>query len=94
MRERIIVITRLVPRDQFRPAYDGLFALAEKWAIKIVIATERVQLLIRPTRCSPDQAVVLYSILTFIERRDFNHRKRTRLGVQLAAETILLQHRL
>ena len=94
MRERIIVITRLVPRDQFRPAYDGLFTLAEKWAIKIVIATERVQLLIRPTRCSPDQAIVLYSILTFVERRDFNHRERARLGVQLAAETILLQHRL
>ena len=40
----------------------------------------------------PDQAIVLDSILTGVERGDLDHRQRTDPRVELAPETVLLQH--
>lgn len=93
-RERIIVETSFVPRYKLSPSDDRLLTFTEKRTFEVAIDAERIELLLGPASGSPDQAIVLYSVLTRVERRDLDHRQRTGLGVELAAKAVLLEHRL
>jgi hypothetical protein len=82
----------LVPRYELGPSDDRLLALTKKRIFEITVGAERIELLFGPACCSPDQAIVLYSIPALVEGRDFDHCQRARLGVELAAKAILLEH--
>lgn len=94
LRECFIVITRLVPRNQFGPPDNSLLAFAEKRTFKVIIGTENVELFFRPACCSPDQAIVPNSVLAFVKCRNLDHGQGAGLGVELATQAILLQNRL
>ncbi|UCF75307.1 MAG: hypothetical protein JSU71_13890 [Betaproteobacteria bacterium] len=92
LRERLVVIAGLVPRDELGPFDHGLLALTEKRTLEIAVGTQSVELLLGPSCRSPNQAIVLYSVAALVERRDFDHCQRTGPRVELAAKTVLLEH--
>lgn len=92
LRERVVIITSLVPRHELGPSDDRLLAFTEKRAFEIAVGTEGIELLLGPACRSPNQAIVPYSIPALVEGRDFDHGQRTGPGVELAAKAVLLEH--
>ena len=90
LRERLVVVARLVPGDELGPSDDRLLAFIEERALEIAVAAEGIELLLGPAGRSPDQAIVLDSVPALVERRDLDHRQRPGPGIELAAEAVLL----
>lgn len=94
LRKCVIVIAGLVPGNELGPSDDRFLALPEERAFRVAVPAENVKLLFGPACRSPDQAIVLDSVPALVQRRDLDHRQRAGPGVDLAAETVFLQHRL
>ena len=92
LRECIVVIAGLVPCYELGPSDNYFFTFIEKRTFEIAVGAEYIELLLGPTCRSPDQAIVFYSILALVERRDFDHCQRTGPGVELASEAVLLEY--
>ncbi len=90
--KRGVVMSRLIPSNELGPPDYCLFPIAQKRAIKIAVPAKRIELLFRPACRSPDQAIVLDSILAFIECGHLDHCESASLCIKLASETILLQN--
>jgi len=63
-----IVITRLVPINQFSPVDNRLLAFIKKRTFEIALTAQGIELFLGPTCRSPNQAIVLYSIFARVQR--------------------------
>ena len=66
LHERSFVVTCFIQRHKLGPSDYCLFSLAKQGTFKIAVRTKHIELLFRPTRRSPDQAIVLDSVLALI----------------------------
>jgi hypothetical protein len=88
----LLVVASVVPRDQLGPPDDGFLTVSKKRTLQVVVSGQRVELLFGPSCCSPNQAIVLYSVSTLVQSRHFDHRQRPGPRVELAAQAVLLEH--